>query len=167
MPFPFMALAGVAAQVLPHLFSDNKEEMPVKALEAAGKAVAAITGTKDPKEALERLEADNALVIQLEEMAQKEMQIHLENTKDARNRDIEMRKLGHKNQRADIMVGVAFICLCFMIWAIWSKDNIPGEILSIFTMAIGAVLKMLSDAFQFEFGSSRSSKDKTIHLSQK
>jgi hypothetical protein len=59
------------------------------------------------------------------------------------------------------MLVCATASLVYIIYAInGSIGKISGEVLAIFNMAIGALLKMIGDAFAFEFGSSRSSKDK-------
>ena len=83
---------------------------------------------------------------------------YLKDRQNARGRDKALQLSGHHNYRADIMIIVAFIAFCLLCYLINSNDEIKPEVLAIFNMAIGALLKMLGDAFQFEFGSSRGSK---------
>ena len=86
----------------------------------------------------------------------------LADRQDARTRDLKLKQAGYHNYRADIMIVVAFISFCFLCYMVNSNDNIKAEVLTIFNVAIGALLKMLGDAFQFEFGSSRGSKEKDL-----
>lgn len=81
---------------------------------------------------------------------------------NARSRDVDLKKAGYRNYRADAMVFVAFASFCFLVYLINTNSGIKPEVLAIFNMSIGTILKMLSDAFNFEFGSSRGSKEKDI-----
>lgn len=87
---------------------------------------------------------------------------HLKGTEDARKRATNLQMAGYHNYRADIMITVAFGAFCLLCWLVNSNTTIKPEVLAIFNMSIGALLKMLSDAFQFEFGSSRGSKEKDL-----
>ncbi|RLG17880.1 hypothetical protein DRN75_03115 [Nanoarchaeota archaeon] len=68
----------------------------------------------------------------------------------------------YHNYRADILAFMAFVALCFMVYMINDNLAIKPEVLAIFNMAIGALLKMIGDVFAFEFGSSRGSKEKEL-----
>ena len=152
-----------------------------KAGEAAGSLVASVLGCDPEPDAIEAaIKADpEALVklkqaemdhkVELEKIAFKEKQLDIEHRKidtddikNARERDAKLKLAGYKNHRADIMVLVAFIAFVFICWLINGNSTIKPEVLAIFNMSIGALLKMLSDAFSFEFGSSRGSKEKDI-----
>ncbi len=87
---------------------------------------------------------------------------YLADRQDARSRDVKLTQAGYHNYRADIMILVAFAAFCLLCYLINGNEGIKPEVLAIFNMAIGALLKMLSDAFQFEFGSSRGSKEKDL-----
>lgn len=86
----------------------------------------------------------------------------LKDRQDARGRDLKLKQAGYHNYRADIMIVVAFISFCFLCYMVNSNDTIKPAVLTIFNVSIGALLKMLGDAFQFEFGSSRGSKEKDL-----
>jgi len=79
---------------------------------------------------------------------------------NARSRDLQLKQAGYRNTRADLMIVVAFVAFVAIAWMINVNDEIKPGVLAIFNMSIGALLKMLGDAFQFEFGSSRGSKEK-------
>lgn len=85
---------------------------------------------------------------------------YLADRQNARSRDTSLRQAGYHNYRADAMLALAFASLVTIIFLINGNAAIKPEVLAIFNMAVGALLKMISDGFQFEFGSSRGSKEK-------
>lgn len=143
-----------------------------KAADAAEKVVdiAKIVTGKDGAEAVDALAADPSLVLQFRQavMAQ-EVELdkaYLADRADARARDIEFLKAGRHNVRADIMVGgvmLSLIC-CLLTMALF-RNSMPGEVAGIMGTLVGIFGKCLSDAFQYEFGSSRGSAEKSALLS--
>lgn len=165
MPIPLLAIAGLAAEFLPgivrHLAGDKAGEVA----DRIGTTVTKLTGESDPDKASEILRANPDMVIALRrDLAGFEVELekaYLADRQDARARDVAVHAMGRRNWRADIMLICATASLVYIIYAInGSIGKISGEVLAIFNMAIGALLKMIGDAFAFEFGSSRSSKDK-------
>ena len=90
----------------------------------------------------------------------KHREIDTKSIQGARDRDIALRTAGYTNTRADVMAGLAFASLCVLVWLINGNMEMKPEVLAIFNMSIGALLKMIGDVFSFEFGSSRGSKEK-------
>jgi hypothetical protein len=143
-----------------------------KAAEAAGKVVdiaKAVTGKSDADQALAAIQADPALVAQfrLSVLAQEASldRAFLADRQDARHRDVAIRQLGHHNYRADVMLAMAFICLITILYMSWhARLDMPDMVFAFLNMTAGALLKMIGDAFQFEFGSSRGSKEKDSAL---
>lgn len=90
--------------------------------------------------------------------------LYLKDRQDARARDVELKKNGYKNKRADFMIAVVGVALVVVVVLLWHNPDIPSGIVAIFNMMVGACLKMLGDAFNFEFGSSRGSKEKDLLL---
>lgn len=88
--------------------------------------------------------------------------LYLADKQDARKRDLELRKMGYNNIRADIMILAAAVVLIVDIYMLYSNPNMPNSVVAIFNMIAGSVLTMLNSAYQFEFGSSRGSKEKDI-----
>ena len=82
----------------------------------------------------------------------------------ARDRDTKLKQTGYRNSRADLMILAVAVALIVDIVLLWQNPELPQGIVAIFNMMVGACLKMLGDAFQFEFGSSRGSKEKDIQL---
>lgn len=80
---------------------------------------------------------------------------------DARARDIKVRELrGGQNDRQNVMIIGATVGLlaCLLTLAFFRKE-VPGEVVGIISTVAGIFGACLKDAFQFEFGSSRGSKE--------
>ena len=79
----------------------------------------------------------------------------------ARSRDIAMIQAGRQNLRADIMVVSAAmgLIMCLLSLGIY-KSTLPGEAVGIISTIAGIFGACLKDAYAFEFGSSRGSKEK-------
>lgn len=96
-------------------------------------------------------------------------ELYLADRKDARARDVEVRKLtGGVNKRADVMVVCDFLGLvvCLAVLAFYYKD-LPGEATALISTIASIFGLCLRDAHQFEFGSSRGSKEKDELLAKR
>lgn len=167
IPIALSLASEFAPTIIRHLVGDKAGDVAQTVVDAAQQ----ITGKGSPEEAVAELRANPELVLQFKQhMADIEVKIetaYLEDRQDARARDVALRRLGDKNYRANIMLAMAFFCLLAICWAIYdSRLDIPDGILAIFNMAVGMILKMIGDAFQFEFGSSRGSKEKDLSIRQ-
>ncbi len=145
---------------------------------AAGALVAAALGVgNSPKEVLKAIKNDPQAAIKLRALelehkydferlayanAVEHRKIDTLDIQDARKRDTAIYVNGYHNYRADILAFMAFAMLCVMVYMINGNIGIKPEVLAIFNMAIGALLKMIGDVFAFEFGSSRGSKEKEL-----
>lgn len=87
---------------------------------------------------------------------------HLKDRQDARKNNTQLQLAGHHNYRADLMLAMAFGCLCYLLYIFNTADDIKPEVLAIYNMISGALLGAILDAFRFEFGSSRGSKEKDL-----
>jgi hypothetical protein len=92
----------------------------------------------------------------------------LADTQSARQRDVELQKAnGGHNTRADVMVIGAVVGLVACLGVlIFFKGDIPGEVVGIVSMIAGIFGACLKDAYAFEFGSSRGSKEKDALLGE-
>jgi hypothetical protein len=89
-------------------------------------------------------------------------ELYLADRKDARARDVEVRKLdGGKNRRADIMLLAAFAAV-IAIAALLALGKVSGaDAVGGFLITVGGMFaRNIGTAFDFEFGSSRGSRDK-------
>ena len=139
--------------------------------DTAGKAAAkilgiaeAVTGKKEDA-AVAAIQADPALALQFEQavMAQEKdlLKLMYEDVKDARGRDIEVRKLNQgKNTRADIIAYAAIACFILLIFFFFFKTPDPNT-KDIMILLIGNLSGVVTTIYAYEFGSSRGSKDKT------
>lgn len=157
-----MGLAQFAPAVVKWLTGSDKAE------EAAGAVVEIaqrVTGKGTGEAALGALQADPALAMQFRQSVMANEadldKAYLADRQDARARDVALAQAGYHNTRADLMVAGAVIGLiaCLMVLAFF-RDDVPGEVVGIVSTVAGIFGACLRDAFQFEFGSSRGSKEK-------
>lgn len=156
---------GIVKSVTSMLGGDKAAEVADKVINAAE----SIFGTKDPKQIELLVQQDKSKAeLALARMSNdiEEYRIQVDDAKSARERDIEVRRMNAgTNIRANVMLLAAFAYLIIVTVAIiWFRKDIPGEILALINMSIGAVLGMLVQAFNFEFGSSRASGEKTNQM---
>lgn len=141
-------------------------EKPVAVAEQVVNLAQTVTGAKSPQEALEALRGNAALAQQFN-LAALAADTELEKAaladrQDARHRDVEIRKLtGGKNDRATWMiVGDLVGLLACLVALLFFKKDMPAEVASLLNIIAAGLVLCLRDAHQFEFGSSRGSKDK-------
>jgi hypothetical protein len=156
-----MALAQYAPQVIRWITGSDKAE------DAAEKVVAmaeVVTG-EHGQQAVEKLNGSPELQVQFREAVMaNELEMdraYLADRAGARTRDIELRRAGQRNSRADIMVALAFIAVIviasLMAFGAVNGDSAAGG----FLVAVGGMFaRNIGTAFDFEFGSSRGDKDK-------
>jgi len=79
----------------------------------------------------------------------------------ARERDVAIAQAGRRNVRADVMVLSAAIGLVTCLCTLTSyAGQLPGEAVGIISTIAGIFDSCLKDAYTFEFGSSRGSREK-------
>lgn len=165
MPFPFVAaamgLAEFAPSIVRWLSGDDAENVAADVVNIARR----ITGKDNPSDLIEHLRIDPAALIEFQKgmlsMETERELAYLRDRQSARERDVSFIQGGHRNYRADIMVVAAAIGMitCLASLAYFS-DHLPGEAVGIISTIAGIFGACLKDAYAFEFGSSRGSKDK-------
>lgn len=92
------------------------------------------------------------------------LRVELADTANARARDAAMRTAGQRNKRADIIVGGAYLTMMACIGAITASAlknwALTGEVIALYSTLIVGCIAILKDCSAFEFGTSRSSRDK-------
>lgn len=166
------------AQIAPSLLRFfGVGEKPAAVVQEVVDIAKTITGQGDGEAALRALHDDPAKAHEfrmavLANDAELES-IFLADRKDARGRDLALHQAGYTNLRADLMilgdvVGL-LACLAAMVYTTWlGVQGVDGGDVSPIIMALNGPLGMLTqqfanglrDAHQFEFGSSRGSKEK-------
>jgi hypothetical protein len=165
MAFPFLAaamgLAEFAPGIVRWLSGDDAASVASDIVDAARR----VTGKEDPAEWAEHLRLDPLALIQFQkDMLCIENEREFAQVKDrqnARERDVAFVQSGIRNYRADIMViaAAAGMIMCLGSLAYFA-DNLPGEAVGIISTIAGIFGACLKDAYAFEFGSSRGSKEK-------
>lgn len=126
-----------------------------------------VAGASSPAEALEIIKANAAkqLEFQMAMLAMdSEMEkLYLLDTQSARQRDVELHKSGAHNYRADSMYILAVILIALLVWVVL-KSSLDEYAKGIITLVLGRFLGYLDSIYNFEFGTTRSSKlkDDTI-----
>ena len=171
LPFLVPVAAQIASEFLPSLVGklggDNAEAVAESVVDVAATA-AGVPESKDLGEILERLRADAQaqadLKIRLAEIENREEERLLEDRLSARMRSLEVEKGGRRNYRADLMLLLSFTgligCVAAAVWPYPQDRALGTPEIGLLTTVAGVLLKMLSDAFAFEFGSSQGSKTK-------
>ncbi|MCQ9375177.1 hypothetical protein NMQ14_13035 [Methyloversatilis sp. XJ19-13] len=90
---------------------------------------------------------------------------YLDDRRDARARDVALAQAGFRNRRADWMVAIDAVGLvaCLAVLALFRKE-IPAEVVTLLSTIASLFGVCLRDAHQFEFGSSRGSREKDVIL---
>jgi hypothetical protein len=124
-----------------------------------------VTGQVSPPGQRAALQQDPQLVLSFQKMLfelEKSLaETEAQDRNQARMRDLSLLNAGRQNFRADIMVMAAAFGLtaCLLALAFY-RGNLPGEAVGIISTIAGIFGSCLKDAYAFEFGSSRGSKDK-------
>lgn len=156
-----MGLAQFAPSIIKWMTGSDK------AADAAGKVVEiaeAVTGQRGDA-VLDALKADPAKVLEFQQAVlanETELdRLFLADRQGARERDVKLHEAGYRNVRADLMVllDVVGLIACLVTIALY-REQLPGEVVGIISTVAGIFGACLRDAHQFEFGSSRSSREK-------
>lgn len=159
-----LALAQFAPSLLRYFGVGEKSTGVV---EKAISIATAVTGASTPEEALEVIK-QNAAAQEAYNMAVLKAEVDIESAyvsdlASARTRDVELTKAGSHNYRADSMYIVAALTTAFLVWAVL-RSELDEYAKGIITLVLGRLLGYLDGIYNFEFGSTRTSrtKDKTI-----
>lgn len=127
-----------------------------------------VTGEQDPEAIAAALEADAA---KAHEFRMQAAQIDLElahmdhrNTADARARDVAMIEAGRNNTRADVLAYGALAGVMALILVVIFVKPADAWVQGMVGTIVGFLTKAALDVYNFEFGSSRGSKNKEAQL---
>ncbi|MDR3224602.1 MAG: hypothetical protein LBT03_03480 [Holosporales bacterium] len=156
-----LALAQFTPKIAKWLSGTKAESISKKIIDIAK----TVTNTTNEFQAIEKLKTDKTTFALFQQaLINSEREIELAVIKDkenARYRDIAIINSGKRNKRADVMVisaAIGLIC-CLCAICLYRKE-LPGEVVGIISTIAGIFGSCLKDAYNFEFGSSRGSKDK-------
>ena len=165
MPFPLIPIAlSLAQQFLPSLVgkltnSDTAEETAKQVVQVAQQ----VTGTEDPKAAQQKVMADPKLALEFQGqvMAHREAMYdkQIADTGSATDRDVQIRKLGGANKRADLTVKLDIVGLLIStlasITVVFYAPAQAAIINGFLGIVAGTFGTGLTQAHNFEFGSTR------------
>lgn len=157
-----LGLANVAPSLLRWFGAGDK---PVAIAEQAIQIARTVTGDGDAGRALAALQGDPRLAQEYRLAVLKAdgdfEAAYLGDRKDARARDVALHAAGYRNARADWMVlfDVIGLIACLLVLALF-RTAIPGEVVGLLSTIASLFGLCLRDAHQFEFGSSRGSREK-------
>lgn len=147
------------APVIAKLVSGEKaQHMAERIVETAQE----VTGSHDVVHARQALQTSSETVMRFQQALN---QLVVQDRSDARQRDTSLFQLGKRNLRSDIMVLSALLGLmgCLAALTVF-KMSLSGEVIGIISTIAGIFGSCLKDAYAFEFGSSRGSKEKETRL---
>lgn len=183
IPLAVAGLGSLALRLVPELLTIFASDKAGTLAGQAADMIRTATGTDDPKVAQNVLAADPdkmaqmrvqlATIVADQEKARdqarlEEMRVSMQaeaarlaGVADARKRDLDLQQAGKRNVRADVMVGLVLIGLVIVALVLWLGDfREGGSIEGFFLMIGGGLFACFKDAFNFEFGSSRGSREK-------
>ena len=182
MPLPLglllPLLSPLIGEVAPRLLgavtgSERAETAAAAILPALGQAAGfPITSPVEAARAVETIRADPARLALASADLRAIEEAHFRDLADARARDLAVRKMsGGENRRADLLlvsvVALLVACLGAMVWigvSVAVETPHLAAATGLLGTAAGFLLRGLSSALDFEFGSSRGSKEKDARL---
>jgi hypothetical protein len=179
MALPFAALPAaiaIASEFFPDLIGKlggKRAGVVAERVVATAARAASLPPDASPNQIAEALRSDQAaqakLRLELAQLDQEEFQRELEDREAARQYQLALGAEGRS--RGNIMLlGVSIALLACVLVVVLPKlfgeQSLASGELALVTTVAGALLKMLSDAFAFEFGSSRGSKEKDEQIAR-
>jgi hypothetical protein len=170
MALPVIAAATALAAFFPSIVRWLKDGDNEKVASDVLKIAQYVTGEDELLDIQKKLTHNPMAVIDFQRaLIDLEKGLKCEEVQDrhsARKRDISLIKSGRKNWRADIMVIAAALGLaaCLFSLALY-RYSLPGEAVGIISTIAGIFGSCLKDAYTFEFGSSRGSREKDLQVS--
>lgn len=162
-----MALANIVPFFTKYLGASDS--VVGKIVDTAAGIASGITGANSPQEAIKMLgenaEMRNAFTLKVTEQSIEWDKVYLNDVADARKRDAEFLKAGARNYRADSMYLLSVFVVCVLVYYTIKDTSLNEYAKGIITLVLGRFLGYLDGIFNFEFGTTRTSrsKDETIN----
>lgn len=157
---PLIPLLVQAASAIPALMKfAGAGDSASKIAEEVVSIAQAVTGVQDPQAAIEQAVTMREFTYKVNEQMMRWDQMYLADVDSARKRDAALAAAGIKNNRANWMLASAYVGVAMCFFAIFGSALGEFE-KSILTLILGRMLGYIDQAFNFEFGTTRSSKEK-------
>ena len=122
---------------------------------------AVLAGGLKPETMLALKEADQKFQLEMRRLDLESDKAAVENTKDARSRDIELAKVGRTNWRQDILAYGAIVGFFGVLYLLFTQALPEGLARDALLILLGTLTKIVSDIYNYDFGSSAGSTHKT------
>ncbi len=136
------------------------------------KLASVLSGGLTPELRAQVLQAEQALKLAVIQAGLEERRIEADKDKaaqlgvqDARARDLGMSQAGRYNWRADVLAFLAVGGLVACVYFIARDAGLPERAVNAIMFVAGVLASAVRDVYGFEFGSSRSSRDKDLTIS--
>ena len=128
-------------------------------------------GTEEGRIKLKQLEMEHEQWLVKADIRRNEQElqgfkVEVEDRGSARTRDAEFIKAGTRNYRADLMFLLAVAIICGLVYIVWQDQGVNEYVKGIFTLVLGRFLGYLDNIYNFEFGTTRSSRTKDVTIEQ-
>lgn len=137
---------------------------PASVVDKVSEIASSVAGVSSVDEAISVFtkNQEKAFEFKMEVMAHEKSldAMYLADVQSARARDAEFVKAGITNHRANWMTVLAIVVVFILFLAVWQDPNINEYAKGIITLVMGRFLGYLDNIYNFEFGSTRSNKDK-------
>ena len=158
-------MAGLAlVEYVPTLLRLFGKDKPAEIVDKVSDLAKTVAGTHDVEGALKVIatnpEVQAQFVAEAEKRAMEWARLYIEDTQNARQRDIELAKAGIKNRRADALVTLASILVVGCLFVVVMMSDINEFAKGAITLILGRALGWIEQIFSFEFGTTRTSKSK-------
>lgn len=166
MAIPLAALTALAqfAPMLLKYLGVGKNSVPDKVAEVAASVAREVTGTESVTDAIAVLTGNTQLQweykIQMAGHEHRMDELYLQDTKDARARDTEFVKAGMINWRAHSMYIMAWVVVVVAFVMVWHSQELDDFVKATVSLILGRFLGYLDQIYNFEFGSTKSSRQK-------
>lgn len=164
MALPALALVSGIVQLAPALakvFGAGSTSTAVA--EKAAEIARIVTGTESNDKAIIALSANPELLVQFEKAVMEQQQelegLYVKDKESARLRDVEFLKAGTRNYRADFLVGISVLVVFTILGVVILATDLNEYAKGALTTILGVFLNMLTNVFNFEFGTTRKSED--------
>lgn len=158
-------LIGLAIQALPSIIDLFDAPESVKRIgKDAANIAQVITGAKTSEEAAKVLGQDPQkyaeFKLAVEDKKREWEEMYLKDVQSARDRDAKLAQAGYRNWRAHGLVVLAIAIIGWIIYIIWTTPDINEYVKGVMTFLLGRFCGYLDNIYNFEFGTTRSSKQK-------
>lgn len=160
-----LPLIPLLIQALPSIVNLFDAPNSVKRITQEASDIAQVlTGTKSTDAATKVLSQDPAkfaeFKLAMEDKAAQWEKMYLDDVNSARERDTKMTEAGYRNWRAHGLVLLAISIIGWIIYIIWTTPDLNEYVKGVMTFLLGRFTGYLDNIYNFEFGTTRSSKSK-------